>query len=74
MVKTLTRTGNSLALVLDKALLQLMNVDENTPVQLELKDGKLMVSAAPAEDRAKFEAAKAWANRKYAGALKRLAE
>ena len=74
MVKMLTKTGNSLALVLDKAILQLMNVDETTPVQIEFDGKRVIVSAAPPGDRKRFEAAKARSHRRYNAAYKRLAE
>ena len=74
MTKMLTKSGNSLALVIDKPLLQLMNLDETTPVQIEFDGKRLIVSPAAPDDRKRFEAAKAMAHRQYARAFKRLAE
>ena len=74
MVKMLTKSGNSLALVIDKALLQVLHLDETTPVQIEIDGKRLIVSPASASDRARFEAAKARSHARYAKAYERLAE
>ena len=74
MVKMLTKSGNSLAIVLDKALLQLVKLDETTPVKIDVEDGKLVLSPAPASDRRKFEAVRAKMHQRYAKTFKRLAE
>jgi len=39
MIKKLTRHGNSLALVIDKPILELLNIDETTPLEIRT-DGK----------------------------------
>ncbi len=49
MIKQLTRSGNSLALVLDKPLLELIHIDPQSPV-VELtaeKDGIVIRAAGP---------------------------
>lgn len=74
MVKMLTKSGNSLALVLDKTLLQLAQLDENTPVQIEVEGGKLIVSPADPARRKKFEDAKKRSILRHAEAYKRLAQ
>ncbi len=74
MVKMLTKSGNSLAIVLDKALLQVVQLDETTPVKIDVENGKLVLSPAPAGDRRKFEAVKAKMHQRYAKTFKRLAE
>jgi antitoxin MazE len=75
MIKKLTRHGNSLALVLDKAILELLNVGSETPLEIST-DGQVLI-ISPIRDRKhrkKFETALKSANRKYGRALKRLAE
>jgi antitoxin MazE len=75
MVKRLTRTGNSFALVLDKPLLEELGIDEETPLELSTNGDVLVVT--PVRDRArerKFRKAVEKINRKYAGLFKRLAE
>jgi antitoxin MazE len=74
MVKKLTKHGNSLALVIDKPILELLNIDSDTPLEIST-DGTALV-VAPVRDakrRAKFEAALKKTNRKYGRALKKLA-
>ena len=75
MIKKLTRHGNSLALVLDKPVLELLRIDAETPVELSTDGASLLI--APVRDparRKKFRLALAQANRRYGRALKRLAE
>ncbi len=75
MRKKLTRTGNSLALVLDKPLLDQVGIDADTPLDVST-DGRVIV-ISPARDRrrtAKLKAIVADAHAKYAGVFRRLAE
>jgi len=75
MVKKLTRTGNSLALVLDKPLLEQLGIDEKTELELSTNGDVLVVT--PVRDRArerKFKKAIEKVNRKYAGLFRKLAE
>ncbi|HMC21213.1 MAG TPA: AbrB/MazE/SpoVT family DNA-binding domain-containing protein [Thermoanaerobaculia bacterium] len=75
MVKRLTRTGNSFALVLDKPLLEQLGIDEDTPLELSTNGDVLVVT--PVRDRArerKFRKAVEKINRKYAGLFRRLAD
>jgi len=75
MVKRLTKHGNSLALVIDRGVLDLLDIDADTPLTI-MTDGNCLV-VAPIRDPArqkKFRAALESVNRKYGRALKRLAE
>ena len=75
MVKTLTKHGNSYALVIDKAILELLNITPETPLEMTTDGQALVVS--PVRDpkrRARFEKALQAANQKYGRALRRLAE
>ena len=75
MVKTLTRHGNSLALVIDKPILEMLRIDENTLLSVST-DGTTLV-IAPARDNAreeKFEGALKRVNRKWGSVFKRLAK
>jgi len=49
MAKRLTRTGNSLALVLDKPLLDALRIDANTPLEVST-DGEVII-VSPVRDR-----------------------
>ena len=75
MRKRLTRHGNSLALVIDRPILELLSIDADTPLEIST-DGRVLI-VAPVRDakrRRRFERALEKVNRRYARALKRLAE
>ena len=75
MIKHLSRHGNSLALVIDRGVLNLLNIDAKTPLSVTT-DGQCLV-IAPARDpkrRKKFLAALEEGNREYGVMLKRLAD
>jgi antitoxin component of MazEF toxin-antitoxin module len=75
MVKRLTRTGNSFALVLDKPLLEQLGIDEDTPLELSTNGDVLVVT--PVRDHArerKLKKALEEMDREYGGVFKRLAE
>jgi antitoxin MazE len=74
MIKKLTRHGNSMALVIDKGVLDILNIEENTPLDIST-DGKMLI-ISPVRDekrRKQFEAALEKVNKKYGRALKSLA-
>ncbi|HLY10944.1 MAG TPA: AbrB/MazE/SpoVT family DNA-binding domain-containing protein [Planctomycetota bacterium] len=75
MIKKLTKHGNSLALVIDKGILELLHIDADTPLSLDTDGRNLIISPAANPKREKrFAAALDRVNRKYGKALKRLAE
>lgn len=75
MIKRLTRHGNSLALVIDKGVLEILEIDADTPLSITTDGRCLVVSPVrPEADRKKFRAALARVNKRYGKALKRLAE
>jgi antitoxin component of MazEF toxin-antitoxin module len=75
MKKTLVKHGNSLALVIEKPILDLLGADAGTTFEITT-DGQALV-LTPVRDpkrRAAFRTALDKANRRYAEDLKRLAE
>ena len=74
MVKKLTRHGNSLALVIDKPILDLLKIDGDTPLDLSTDGRCLVVAPSDTRRRKKFEAALDDTFKKYGRMLKRLAE
>ena len=75
MVKTLIKHGNSLALVIDKPILEMLQISADTPLELTTNGDSLLVS--PIRDKARqkqLKASLAKINRKYGDDLKRLAE
>lgn len=77
MVKKLVKHGNSLALVIDKPVLDLLKITEDTPLEIETVDGKTLqikpMKAAPI-DRAKFRAAMEKVIKSHGKTLKNLAK
>ena len=46
MTKKLTKHGNSLALIIDKPLLELLNITEKTELIIAVEDGNLIIRPA----------------------------
>ena len=75
MVKKLTKHGNSLALVIDRPILDLLNIDTETPLDITTDGQRLIVApAGESKRRAKFQAAQRVAHKRYGRAFKKLAE
>ena len=75
MVKKLTKHGNSLALVIDRPILDLLHIDADTPLDISTDGTRLVVAPAkPSERRQKFEEAQKVAHKRYSKAFQRLAE
>ncbi len=75
LTKKLCKHGNSLALVIDRSILELLGIDERTPLEIST-DGRALV-VVPAHDkrrRKRFQDALSVCNQQYGKALKRLAE
>ena len=74
MIKTLTKHGNSYALIIDKPILDLLKISPDTPLEFSTDGNSLKVSpVADPKRRKKFEAALASINKRYTKAFKRLA-
>jgi antitoxin component of MazEF toxin-antitoxin module len=74
MIKRLTKHGNSYALVIERPILDLLEIDPESPVEVATDGATLTI--APVRDpkrRKRFEAALAKTNAKYGKMLKRLA-
>ncbi len=75
MIKKLTKSGNSLALVIDRPLLEALGLDADTPLELST-DGDVLV-VTPVRERkrsARLRAAVRAAHERYGGVFRRLAE
>jgi antitoxin MazE len=75
MIKTLTKHGNSYAMVIDKPILELLHTTPDTPFEI-ISDGRSLVltpvrSSAEAK---KFDEAVAMVHKRFGKAMKRLAE
>lgn len=75
MIKTLTKHGNSLALVIEKPVLELLGADSDTSFDITT-DGQVLILTPlkSAERRADFMTALERVNGRYPKALKKLAE
>lgn len=75
MQKKLTRTGNSLALVLDKGLLDQTGIDADTALEVSTDGEVIVISPVRSARRtAKLKRVMDKAHARYAGVFKRLAE
>ena len=75
MVKRLTKHGNSLALVIDKGVLELLGIGPETPLSISTDGNCLIISPVRSPKRRKaFEEALVKVNHRYGKALKRLAQ
>lgn len=73
--KKLTRTGNSVALVLDKPLLEQLGLDEGSDVELSASGDVLVVTPIRQNHRRrKLEKVMDKMDARYAGVFRRLAE
>ena len=75
MIKRLTKHGNSLALVIERAILELLKIDTDTPLEITTDGTVLVISPVKSKKkRLEFERALKKVNRKYSRALKNLGE
>ena len=76
MLKRLTKHGNSLALVIDRPILDLLKIDTETPLEISTDGTRLIVAPAAAAGarRKKFDAAQEWAHKRYGKTFEKLAK
>lgn len=75
MVKRLTKHGNSLALVIDRPILDLLGIEADTPLAVTTDGNCLVVSKARNTKRQRaFRSALEKVNRRHGVALRQLAE
>jgi len=75
MIKKLVKHGNSRALVIDKGVLELLRIDDDTPLEITTNGNALIV--IPQREyllNEKLESALREVNARYPEALKKLAE
>ncbi len=75
MKKTLTRHGNSLALVIDKPILELLRATPKTAFEIVTDGNSLLLTPVrdPKEEK-KFDEALKMTHKRFGRALKKLAE
>jgi antitoxin component of MazEF toxin-antitoxin module len=76
VIKRLQKVGNSNAVILDKAVMELAGLDDGGSVQISVRDGSVIITPARPRhvDEKRFEKALARVTSRRKAALKRLAE
>lgn len=75
MIKTLTTHGNSLALIIEKPILELLKIKQETPLELTTDGQNIIISPVSNISRdKKFRSALNKINKSHSSVLKRLAE
>lgn len=75
MLKKLTKHGNSLALVIDRPILDLLKIEPETLLEVSTDGQRLIVAPAKTSARRKkFEAAQELAHKRYGKVFRKLAE
>jgi antitoxin component of MazEF toxin-antitoxin module len=75
MIKTLKKHGNSLALVIEKPIMEALGITENTPLQLTVNGNVLMVAPVNVGiGKEQVERSFKKMRRRYGTMLKRLAD
>jgi antitoxin component of MazEF toxin-antitoxin module len=75
MIKTLTAHGNSAALIIDKPIMEILNITMDTPLKISTDGKNLIIS--PLRDASRderFARALHKVNARHASTLRRLAE
>jgi antitoxin component of MazEF toxin-antitoxin module len=73
LVKKLVAVGNSQGVVLDKSILQMVNLAPNDEVEISVEDSRIVITPHRYMGEDKFRAAADRAFAKHGKALKRLA-
>ena len=75
MIKTLTKHGNSYALIIDRPVMDLLRIDPDTALEVTTDGRSLILSPAkPAERKTKVRKALAAGNQRYGRALRNLGQ
>lgn len=72
MIKHLTKHGNSLALVIEKPVLDLLNFSDKTPLQVVTDGTRLIIEASKPDKRGKLEAWIKQEHKRHSSVYKRL--
>jgi hypothetical protein len=75
MIQKLSKQGDGLALVIDRAILAEHGIDENTPVEVAFSGTTMVVTAnVDADRKSRFEQALSVTHDRFGLTLKKLAE
>jgi len=75
MIKTLTKHGNSYAMVIEKPILELLHTTPDTPFEI-ISDGRslILTPVRSSEESKRFDDAVAMVHKRFGKAMKQLAE
>ena len=78
MIKNLVRHGNSKAIVIEKPVLDLLKINDDTPLEIITNGSALIILPLREETKEQrkisFDSALAWVNENYKESLSRLAK
>ena len=74
MTKKLIQHGNSAALIIDKPILELLNVTMDTPLEITTDGKNSVISPAPSESDSDFMASLEKINGRFGTTLRKLGE
>mgnify|MGYP001550646944 CR=1 FL=1 len=72
MLKRLTKHGNSLALVIEKPVLELLNIDANTKLEVATDGTRLIIEPARKDKRSEMDAWLKVENKRHAAVYAKL--
>ena len=74
-LKHFTRQGNSLAIIIDRPILDMLDINEKTPLKLTTEGGKIILEPVSAKEiERRFNAAGDKVEKRFGRMFKRLAE
>jgi len=74
MVKKLSRIGNSLGVILDRPVLELLQIDENTPLEITTDGNALVMTPVRGDKRSRVRESAAKMVKAHAKTLAKLAK
>jgi antitoxin component of MazEF toxin-antitoxin module len=74
MIKKLVQHGNSAALILDKPILELLNVTMDTPLEITTDGRNIVISPVPVNSESEFMASLDKINSRFSHTLQKLGE
>ena len=74
MVKNLTKHGNSYALIIEKPIMELLNIEPETPLEITTDGKSLLIRPVETARQERVEKVRDRTCRKYRQAFRKLAE
>jgi antitoxin MazE len=74
MIKKLTAVGNSLGLIIERPILELLNIDKDTPLEVRTDGEALIVRPAAKDRKARVRASTARMMKAHDATLRKLAK